>query len=75
MTVSELIKQLLSLPQDAIVVTEGYETGLEPVKKVELVNVEENYSKEWWDGKYEKTEKIDALKVVFINSETRTKIK
>ena len=71
MTVSELIKALQKVHSDAIVVTEGYETGYEPIKKVEIINVAENHSTEWWDGKYEKSDKLNALKVVFLNAETK----
>jgi len=42
MTVSELIQQLQTLPPNALVVTEGYETGYEPIKKVQVLPVEEN---------------------------------
>lgn len=71
MTVSELIRQLQKMPQHALVVTEGYETGMEPVKKVELVNAKENQSQEWWDGKFSKTDKLDDMQVVFLNAETK----
>ena len=71
MTVTELIHQLQKMPQDALVVTEGYETGFEPIKKVELLKVEDNISRQWWDGKYEKSDKPDALQVVFLNAGTK----
>lgn len=70
MTVSELIQQLQTLPPNALVVTEGYETGYEPVKKVQVLPVDENSSQNWWDGKYEKSENPDALQVVFLNANT-----
>jgi hypothetical protein len=68
MRVAELIEKLKLLPQDALVVAEGYETGYEPVKKVELISVIENPSRDWWDGEYEKSEGPDTLEVVFLNS-------
>ena len=71
MTVSELIKALQKVPSDAIVVTEDYETGYEPIKKVEVINVADNQSTEWWDGKFEKSDNINAIKVVFLNAETK----
>jgi len=71
MRVADLIEKLKLLPQDALVVTEGYETGYEPVKKVELINVVENPSHKWWDGEYEKSEDPDTLEVVFLDSETK----
>lgn len=71
MTVAELINILQNLPPNALVVTEGYETGYEPVKKVEIIKVTENHSTEWWDGKYEKSDNLDAQQVVFLNAETK----
>ena len=71
MRVAELIEKLKLLPQDALVVTEGYETGYEAVKKVELINVIGNHSHEWWDGEYEKSEGPDTLEVVFLDSGTK----
>ncbi|MGB3949255.1 MAG: hypothetical protein WBM13_14805 [Bacteroidia bacterium] len=69
MTVQELIELLKRFPQDALVVTEGYETGCEPIKKVELITVEENKNREWWDGKYDKSE--NGLDVVFLDAESK----
>jgi|WetSurMetagenome_2_1015567.scaffolds.fasta_scaffold192517_3 hypothetical protein len=74
MRVEELIEKLKLLPQDALVVAEGYETGYEPVKNVELISVIENPSRDWWDGEYEKSEGSDTLEVVFLNSGQRISI-
>jgi len=72
MTVAELIEKLKLMPQNALVVSEGYETGYEPVKKVEILNVVKNCSQEWWDGEYEKSEDSHkGLNVVFLNAETK----
>ena len=71
MNVAELIEKLKLMPQDALAVAQGYETGYEPVKKVELINVIKNHSHEWWDGEYEKSDSLDTLKVVFLNAETK----
>lgn len=69
MTVQQLIEILKIYPPDSLVVTEGYENGYEPIKKAELIKVEENKSKEWWDGRYNKVEK--GLEVVFLDAETK----
>ena len=59
------MQKLQTLPPDAVVVTEDYESGYEPIKQVELIKVEEQNSEHWWDGKYEKTDKGDGIEVVF----------
>jgi len=71
MTVAELIEKLKQMPPNALVVTEGYETGYESIKKVEIIKVAENLSNEWWDGKLEKSDNPNALQVVFLNAETK----
>lgn len=71
MTVAELIKKLQAFPADAIVVTDGYETGLEPVKKVEVIRISENHLREWWDGTYEKSENPDDMVAIYLNAEIR----
>ena len=52
MTVKELINILATMPQEVLVVTEGYEDGYDTVKSVSVINVEENPQKEWYVGKY-----------------------
>ncbi|MEO6281902.1 MAG: hypothetical protein ABIN80_19935 [Dyadobacter sp.] len=59
------------MPQDAIVVTEGYEDGFDIIRKVSLMKVEENPEKRWWVGKYIDSEKAEAVEVVFLNAETK----
>ena len=71
MTVKELINILQTLPPDLTVVNEGYETGYEPIKNVTVIKVTENKSHDWWDGKYEKSDKTGKMKVVFLDAETR----
>jgi len=71
MTVKELINQLTSMPQDAIVVTEGYEDGYDTVKKVSVIEVEENPLKDWWVGKYIKTTGSQSMDVVLLYSGTK----
>ena len=71
MKVNELIKILATMPQDALVVTEGYEDGYDVVKKVSIISVEENPEKEWYVGKYVDATNESSLDVVFLNSETK----
>ena len=68
MTVKELINLLTTMPQDALIVTEGYEDGYDTVKKVSIIGVEENPLKEWWVGKYSDGKAMD---VVFLYSGTK----
>jgi hypothetical protein len=75
MTVNELIKILQTLPSDLTVVSEGYETGFEPIKKVTIIKVDENRSQEWWDGKFEKSHKTGIMNVVFLDAESRNNSK
>jgi hypothetical protein len=42
MTVSELIQKLQTLPQDALVITEGYEDRYDTIKKISLKTIKEN---------------------------------
>ena len=71
MTVNDLIKILQTLPSDLTVVSEGYETGFEPIRKVTIIKVDENRSQEWWDGKFEKSNNTGKMKVVFLDAESR----
>lgn len=71
MTVSQLIQILQTFPQDALVITEGYEDGYDTIKKVLLIPVEENPEKEWYLGKYTDSEAAAAIQAVFLNAETK----
>jgi len=71
MTVNELIKILTTMPQDALVVTEGYEDGYDTIKKISVIDVEENPEKDWWVGKYTDATSDIATKAVFLNAETK----
>lgn len=69
MTVQQLIETLRAFPANALVVSEGYEGGYEPIKKVDLIKVRENEGKKWWDGKYDRAEA--GLEVVFLDAESK----
>ena len=72
MDVLELIEILKTYPPKTLVVGEGYENGYSPIKKVQLISVEENKNKEWWDGKYLESENNNtATQVVFLDAETK----
>jgi len=68
MTVKELINILETMPQDALVVTEGYEDGYDTVKKVSVIGIEENPQKNWWNGKYVEIEKEEFMSAVLLYS-------
>ena len=71
MKVSELINILTTMPQDALVVTEGYEDGYDAVKKVSVIGVEENPLKDWWVGKYINSTGSRSMNVVLLYSGTK----
>jgi len=75
MTVVQLIQILQTMPQDAMVVTEGYETGYDSIKKVEFINVEEKPDYKWYEGRYDDSDKPDAMQVVFLNALNKEDVK
>jgi len=75
MTVAELIEKLHTFPLNLLVVSEGYETGYEPIKKIELLHVLEQQERQWWDGQFEKSDASSAIEVVFLNAESKAERK
>ena len=71
MTVKELINILETMPQEALVVTEGYEDGYDAVKNVSVICVSENPQKDWWNGKYIELEKEEFMRAVLLYSGTK----
>jgi len=71
MTVKELIKGLTTMPQDALVVTEGYEDGYDTVKTISVISVAENPLMEWWVGKYIESKNNESTNVVLLYSGTK----
>ena len=81
MTVKELINSLAIMPQEALVVTEGYEDGYDTVNvethgRVSLLgrtslSVKENPLKEWWVGKYINSTGSRSMDVVLLYSGTK----
>ena len=63
------------MPQDSIVVTEGYEDGYDAVKNVSVIKVEENPQKDWYVGKYIASTNSEAEHVVLLYSGTKEKDK
>lgn len=54
MKVKELIRELQTKHQDACVVVDGYEDGLDDISKVEEIKIEKNVNTVWWNGKHER---------------------
>jgi hypothetical protein len=52
MIVSELIEQLTKLPQDALVLARGYESGYNSIKSVGNLIVLKRTNNDWYDGEY-----------------------
>lgn len=53
MTVSELIEELRKLPQNSMVVVNGYEGGVKSVDFVDETVVALNVNTEWYYGEHE----------------------
>lgn len=71
MTVAELIEKLKTFPQDALVVTEGYEDGYDTFKKISLIAIEINPKKDWWVGQYMDSENPNVQQAVFLDAQTK----
>ncbi len=69
MTVKQLIETLQEYPSDLLVVTEGYENGYNPIKRISKISVTETKNKKWWDGKYDQIE--NGIEVIFLDPESR----
>ena len=52
-TVKELIQDLSKLPQDSIVLVQGYEDGLSDIALIKQINVTLNCHSEEWNGPHE----------------------
>jgi hypothetical protein len=61
--VSELVEKLLKLPQDALMVIDGYEGGLDGVVDASVMDVNYDESKKWYYGPYEQSDKKEILAV------------
>ncbi len=53
MIVSELIEELRKLPQDAVVVVNGYEGGVRTVKDAKPTVIAVDVNTEWYYGEHE----------------------
>ena len=53
MKVKELIDLLLKEDQEAEVMTDGYETGLNDIRKVAAVTVYKNFNRPYYIGRYD----------------------
>jgi len=77
MTVSELIEKLKQMPQDALVVAEGYEDGYDTIKSVYEITLADVKKKEWYIGIYKtlRTDTENAFKAVLLFADTKSKNK
>jgi len=89
MTVAELILKLQKMPQDAVVVVRGYESGYDDVKNIKRckLKIAEPYAALWgnqetcepaeWDGVYAQADdgSIDAVYIQGYNDEDKHEIK
>jgi hypothetical protein len=71
MTIRELIERLRTLPENSIVVTEGYEEGFDSVKKVFPVKLTENTTRKWYAGKYVESMDSKGLDAVLLFAHTK----
>jgi len=69
MTIKELINKLTAMPQDALVVTEGYEDGYD-THYVET-HGRASLQKGWWVGKYINSTDSRSMNVVLLYSGTK----
>lgn len=68
MLVKELIEQLQALPQDALLVTSGYEGGLNEISGASSIQIILNVNKAWYYGPHEEAPsgEIGDLGAVYI---------
>lgn len=64
MTVAELVAMLQSLPQGALALVEGYETGFDAVHAVGRRQVEPYRHAQEWDGQFKENGRIDAVVIL-----------
>lgn len=55
MTVRELIEELTTLNQSAIVVVDGYEGGVDEISEVKSCRIAKNQNSKWYYGRHEIT--------------------
>ena len=65
--VSEFIEKLSKLPQDALIVVDGYEGGLDGVVDTSIINVNYDESKAWYYGPYETSDK-KGVAAIYLSS-------
>jgi hypothetical protein len=62
MKVKELVEQLQKFDPEQMVVVDGYETGYDEVKKIQIVTGLSFYPKQdkhWYDGEYQEVRSLD----------------
>jgi hypothetical protein len=61
MTVAELLQALQTLPEDAQVLVQGYETGWDSIDRLVEAQAVQNPEQSDWDGEYGLIGKVDPL--------------
>jgi len=66
LTVEQLINKLKSYPNDAKILVDGYEGGLDAVLDVNIVSVKYDDTQKWYYGPFEECDSCDemALRIV-----------
>jgi hypothetical protein len=57
MKVSELIEKLQKLPPELEVIVNGYEGAFDDVVDINIIHVDKNVNKNWWDGRHKQNNK------------------
>ena len=65
LTVQQLINQLKMLPEDALVLVDGYEDGLSEIRYAKLVNVKLNVYQEDYYGPHQ-ISNLGAVNAVYL---------
>ena len=68
LTVKDLTEQLLLLPQDAIIVTDGYEDGLDTIVDTKIINIALNKNTASWCGCYEEDKNSEQVAIYLFST-------
>ena len=72
MNVKELIAVLQKLPEDYMVLVDGYEDGLNELIDSSIIKVELNHYKEWYYGPH-KINETSKTKAIYLHTDRKTK--
>lgn len=68
MTVADIIQKLNQLPQDALVLVDGYEGGLDAVIDTKVIHILYDEKKEWYYGPYEDSENSTQVGIYLLST-------